>query len=518
MLRSTFAGFTTAQLGMQASQKALDISGQNIANVNTEGYTRQRLDMVSLNTQNGSFYSSTTATNVGFGVDITGVSQIRNPYLDTQYRSQASRTGASQSAQDALDMINRIFDETGRDAVKTGLSDLGSNLSALSNPTNVGNQVFDTTVRSSCQVLVSYFNQYSTSLNEARSELVSGLENDSTEINTLLSEIATMNETIKNSQVLGNTALELIDSRNLKLDELAAWLPIDVKYSTQNFSGGISTDILNVSFRDVQGVSHTLIDDNRYGSLSIQDDSTSISFFVTDTKGVKSADLKDSLAGGSFENALKMLNRAGDFSGDETAGLPFYQQYFDAFVNEFATTMNSLNSQTRTVDNGDGTTSAITENHPLFVASGGADAFTASNIRISDDWINGNIRIITASSADAGSTANDNVLKMLNALSQKREFAIDGETFYLGNFQECYTNMETAMGIASNTNSALLENNQTVLNQIANARDSVSGVSLDEEGINLLQYQQAFSASARLMTTLDEALDKLINGTGVVGR
>lgn len=518
MLRSTFAGFTTAQLGMQASQKALDITGQNIANINTEGYTRQRLDMVSLNTQNGSFYSSKTATNVGFGVDITGVSQIRDPYLDIQYRSQAAKTGNSQSRQEVLDSLNRIFDETDRDAIKTSLSSLSSSLSALSNPTNVGNQVFDTMVRSSCQIMTSYFNQYASSLNESRTDLISGLEANADNVNTLLSQIATMNETIKNSQVLGNTALELIDSRNLKLDELASFLPIDVKYSTEVYSGGVSVDVLNVSFRDNQGISHALIDDNRCGSLSISSDDSHVSFTVTDSGGSLSDDLANFIPGGSFKGTLEMLNNAGDFSSNEITGLPYYQKYFDGFVNEFAQTMNGLNSQTHTITNEDGTSTQETINYPLFVTSDGSDTFTASNIRISDEWINGNIRIITASDADAGSTANDNVLNMLNALSGNREFSADGQIFYNGNFQECYSNLETAMGIASKTNSALLSNNNTVLDQIANARDSVSGVSLDEEGINLLQYQQAYSAAARLMTTLDEALDKLINSTGIVGR
>ena len=74
------------------------------------------------------------------------------------------------------------------------------------------------------------------------------------------------------------------------------------------------------------------------------------------------------------------------------------------------------------------------------------------------------------------------------------------------------------MGIDSNSNSSLLNNYITVANQISNSIDTVSGVSLDEEGINLLHYQQSYSAAARLMTTLDEALDTLINKTGVVGR
>ena len=91
MIRSTFAGFTTAQLGMAASQRALDVTGQNIANINTPGYTRQRLDIASLNTQRGDFYNTSSNIKVGFGVEMTRISQLRDPFLDAHYRCTCSR-------------------------------------------------------------------------------------------------------------------------------------------------------------------------------------------------------------------------------------------------------------------------------------------------------------------------------------------------------------------------------------------------------------------------------------------
>ena len=97
MIRSTFAGFTTAQLGMAASQRALDVAGQNIANINTIGYTKQRLDVASLNLQKGDMYNSKSNIKVGFGVEMTAISQLRDPFLDAQYRSQISRLGTSEA-------------------------------------------------------------------------------------------------------------------------------------------------------------------------------------------------------------------------------------------------------------------------------------------------------------------------------------------------------------------------------------------------------------------------------------
>ena len=93
MIRSTFAGFTTTEFGMSASQRALDVSGQNIANINTRGYSKQRLEISSLNNSGASFYSSKNGAKVGYGVEVTGISQLRDPFLDIQYRNQMSKLG-----------------------------------------------------------------------------------------------------------------------------------------------------------------------------------------------------------------------------------------------------------------------------------------------------------------------------------------------------------------------------------------------------------------------------------------
>ena len=95
MIRSTFAGFTTAQLAMSASQRALDVTGQNIANINTRGYSKQRLEISSLNNNGASFYSSKNGAKVGYGVEVTGISQLRDPFLDVQYRNQMSKLGTT---------------------------------------------------------------------------------------------------------------------------------------------------------------------------------------------------------------------------------------------------------------------------------------------------------------------------------------------------------------------------------------------------------------------------------------
>ncbi len=134
MIRSTFAGFTTAQLGMAASQRALDVTGQNIANINTPGYTKQRLDIASLNFQKGDFYNAKSNIKVGFGVEMTGISQLRDPFLDAQYRSQISKLGTTDAHAAGFEKITPVFDEATMDGVRSAFISLTSSLSNTFHP------------------------------------------------------------------------------------------------------------------------------------------------------------------------------------------------------------------------------------------------------------------------------------------------------------------------------------------------------------------------------------------------
>ena len=166
--------------------------------------------------------------------------------------------------------------------------------------------------------------------------------------------------------------------------------------------------------------------------------------------------------------------------------------------------------------------------YPLFETIDGSADFTASNIKIATGWANGTYGIRPSNNyvtldKEAGTTANENILNMVKLLEKDITFAANNSagnkiTFYKGSFHDCFANIEATLGIDYKSANTMLANQISVLNETANSRDAVSGVQLDEEGMDLLHYNQSYSAAARFLTTLDEALDKLINGTGVVGR
>lgn len=679
MTRSTFAGFTTARLAMAASQRSLDVIGQNIANINTVGYTKQRVDLVSLNLKGGDVYSSNPTSKIGYGVETTNISQIRDPFLDVQYRNQIAKVGTADSRQAVLDQLGDVFDETDKDSLKKALSDLSSSLDKLS--ANANSSEFDSIVRSRCQILMNYIHQKNADLKSTREEAISGLEKSSLPaINSLLSDIGELNDAIWKSQMLGNPALEMMDERNNKFDELAGYLPISVSYKEVKIADGAKYNYPVVKLNGSNGVTYNLTAGDHgenFASLSVKRNTNSIGVedgtvsinLIPATDFPSHVDISaleenitDTLKEGTLKGTVDMLNKSGelDIPASDYRGIGYYEKSFDTFVQTFAKTFNKLNenktsytgvsnspttgfSQEMTGDGsnyakysynyqnakgnflkfetvningqeytfGDGNNNTILlgdtiddslenlankmpattfnvngtdktgtwsydktqhkltwtsddklsvnevigpnsikltedsdiekityssnplniKNFDLFKTSDGSNIFNAGNIKISDDWMNGNIHIISSTNPNAGSTASDNIILMIKSLTEDREFNYDytytdesgnpqtgSMSFYKGNFSQCYSNMENMQGIDSSANTAILNNHISVLNETSNNKDAVSGVSLDEEGIDLMQFQRSYTAAARLMTTLDQVLDVLINNTGVVGR
>ncbi|MDD3394535.1 MAG: flagellar hook-associated protein FlgK [Anaerotignum sp.] len=526
-MRSTFASFTTAQLGLRASQYGLDVTGQNISNVNTSGYTRQVVDQVSLNLKNAGRYS--TAANVGYGAFVTGVSQVRDPYLDIRFRNEIAKVGESDVKLAGLEEIESVLDEVSTDGIQTQLSDLNTMLQKLSG--NVSSEEYENMVKSSADSLTKYLNQCAKQLETIRTNQESSLTDvDIPEINNILSNISELNQSIKDSQVNGNAALELIDERNVLIDDLASYVKIDVTYASTKINDNLSIDELKI---DLVGENNTinLLNHLDHVTFEIPNGTTQLNLLDSEGALVKNGagtvigeDIFDELTSGSLKGNLEFLNCSGEF--DDTAnsfkGIGYYEKMLDVMANKLATTFNDLNNAALPAG------TAVEDLHDMFGSSDG-NAITAKNICIASGWDNSKYGL-TASVPEVGKTAasgaNDNVLKMLSALNKDQSFVNEGTlpdttddvTLFEGTFNEFISNLSTTLGIDIKSTTTLLDNHVSVAEEISSAKAAISSVSLDEEGINLIKYQQSYAAAARLMTTLDEALETLINKMGVVGR
>lgn len=518
MVRSTFAGFTTAQLALAASQRSIDAVGQNISNVNTKGYTRQRIDLASISPTGASYAMMQTDNRVGQGVQMTGVIQIRDPFLDVQYRTQLAKVGTIDAKDSTLSDIGAIFDEIDKTAVLAAMNDVVSQLNIMARPDNANQGSSDTLVRSSMEVLLNVIHENATKLADVRTDKETKLkDSDIANINKCLESISILNESIKNAQILGGAALELQDDRNELIDELATYLPISVTYHELNLGAGISVDTLEISFTDSDKVKHKLVDDTKFGSFEyLPDDGTKMQYgvLVTDVDGVKTdkfrGEAADKLGEGVLKGTLDSLNKIGNET-EPFRGIGFYERMFDSFINVFATKLNEANNAAAGKPGGN--------DYDLFakVDGGLKDPFTAANIKISDKWMSGETKIITGTEGDNDSdTGNLNVLKLVNIIStdvHKFTYYTDAagnDLIFKGSCFDAYGNLRDTQAIDKKASASILQTRNSVLNDIANDKDSVSGVWMDEEVMDLMQFQKSYNAAAQLMSTLDEMLITLL--------
>lgn len=250
---STFGAFTTARLGIYASMKGLSVTGNNIANINTVGYTRQSLDQISLYMNGSDRYASFNDARVGQGVLCTGVSQLRDPYLDIRFRNEQARVGEMSAKLEGLKGLSQIFDEVGMGeewgVIEKQMNDLVNQLQNL-NTENAGKDEFDSLVRSSAKALVTLFNSYSKQLDTLKQNQDTKFRNELTEVNSILSNIRDLNESIRKSEVHGDGALEMRDSRNLLIDKLSQYMKINVTYESEEIGAGRTVQNLVITMDD----------------------------------------------------------------------------------------------------------------------------------------------------------------------------------------------------------------------------------------------------------------------------
>ncbi len=597
MIRATFAGFSTALSALQANQKRLDITGQNLANMNTAGYTRQQLKTSSLNYTNPiSHYMNGSEISVGFGVKMDGVTQIRDPYLDAQYRSQIQKSGYTDSIQTSLDRLSRFLDESHIKGINQAFTNINATLELMHDPLNVNDPIFESELRSRMQALTNLLNDGARKITEAEKSEFSTLDRTGTsemgsvqQINTMLEQIGQLNRQIKQNQIYGQPSLELMDERNLLLDELASFIPIEVSYyqdyvldgshssGLENSSGAYHTDSkgnaiakkdwpsdlrVEMTYVDDKGTSHkiTLVEGtigtgrDNIGKLTMTkedgtaadiNDPTNVALTFTDpTKAApnNSVTLSNGTnqfpsGAGSVQGSLDMLWKKG--TGDpvnNVKGYEYYRDELDNLAKSFATVMNTLNGLYEPTGlngqppaNADAVNSTTTNKFAILTNKEDSTDpdITAANIGISQDWVNGTIHISTQ-----GENSNDTVSNMLEAMTATYPYSkltINNTPLFDKNsttpinlrnnsFADFINSTSAILANDSYSNTEALKNNVIVLNGIQNSRDSISGISLDEEASNMMMFMSAYNAASRLMTTLDEALNTLINGTGVVGR
>jgi flagellar hook-associated protein 1 FlgK len=446
---SSSLSIATEALGAQTA--ALEIASNNISNANTPGYSRQ---IVSLS----SAASVENGTTVDEGVSYQGFTSVRDAVLGMAINAAGSDQGSLTAQNALLTQINSAFSGT-TTGIGASLSTLFSDLSALStNPTDPSARQ---TVLSNATALADAFHQGAAALSNASSAANQQVSSTVAQVNDLSQQIASLNGQIAAAEANGGDGGALTDQR----DELTTQMSQLIGVSTTQTGG---TPTLTTT-----GGSPLVIGNTSYQlQVTTAPDGTA---HVLDAQG---NDITDNLSGGTVGGAIT--------ARDTT--IPALSQQLDALASQFATAMN--NAQAAGYDlNGNPGAAMFTVPTTGSAAAGITVALTSGS------------QIAASADGSAGSSGN---VKTLLAVQSTN---LPGGA----NPTDSYATLIANIGFAGSQVNSGLAATTSSLQQLTSQQDSESGVSIDEETSNLIRYQQAYSASARVISTINDIYTTLIN-------
>lgn len=526
-------GLETSKRGLSVQQSALYTTGHNISNANTVGYSRQRVNMEATAGFPGIGMNSPKIPGyLGTGAQAGAITRIRDQFIDTQFRQETTKLGYWGSKTEAISQIEDVVTEPSEYGLNKAFDEFYAAMQTLS--TSPESSATRQVAVEKAASLADSFNYLTTQISQIQSNLKNQINVETKNVNSILTQLAQLNEQIKTTEVNGYLPNDLYDARDLLVDELSQYMPISIEKVA---SGGNAKDIAEgsytISMKTADGTSVKLVEGNKASTLTaqteIKDAAGAISnpdFDGSDTF-MPFAQFTSSLDGtvikmGNMPEGMGMLksltnsygyvetNAAGDMS---TKGLlSDTLASFDKLAYEFATAFNEIHKSGYTYEEKDAAGNVITPSvlgGEFFVPIDPSKPLSASNMKVSDALKNFNLVAVSSRPGEAGN--GENAIAMSN-LKTKLLVGLGNastQTFYQGMIGDIGVKGQQAIKMASNSTNLQLT--------ISNNRASVSSVSLDEEMTNMVMFQQAYNASARMITVMDETLDKIINGMGRVG-
>ena len=456
---------------MLNSQSALQTVGHNIANKNTEGYSRQRVELES-NPAVGS-----GQLRLGTGARVSGVTRTNNSYIEKQIQQEGGRMGMSKGRSEALQRVEHVYNEQVHKGLNKFMADFFNAFRGLSN--NPESLAARSLVKETADFLTQDFQRVNRNLTSIQEDIDQQVQAHTVEVNKLTQEIASLNAKVQHIEINGSPANDERDRRDLLIKKLGE--KIDVRYSegtdgmvTVNVAGS-GVLVSGHTSRDLVTSASSAREGKREGNLELV-------YRATD-KGTDVV-ITDQIRGGEIGGLLEVR--------DETINGLIHKM--DSMARTLATEVNAA--------------------HRLGVdqyGQKGADFFDMSQadgeysqfIQLSEGVSTDVGRIVTGVAPN--SPGDNRVANVISKLQYKKVFGGKDTV------DEFYNSIVGELGVQVSRAQNEFEIQSDLLGQLGKIRESISGVSLDEEATKLIEYQKSFDASARLIRTADEMLDTVLS-------
>lgn len=540
-MRSTFMGLEASKRGLFTQQSALYTTGHNISNANTLGYTRQRVNFETTPGFPGSGLNSpTTAGHIGTGVQAHSVQRMRDEFVDRQFRQESNKLGYWSSTTKSISQMEDIMAEPSEYGINQAFTDFWKSIQDVSaNPEDASPRKV---MLAKAEALADSFNYNYKQLQTIQSNIGNEISVSVSKVNSILKQIAALNAQIQEVEPNGYMPNDLYDARDSLLDELNEYIPVTTERVP---SGGNALAIaeggLTILFNGKE-----LVNGNTYSELQaigdgnggankrIDGNDLTVAFTKLQSTEPMTAkeheELEKSNTPKTFINdfehenleankgkLLSLVNAYGykNAAGDTLGIYPEMLQNLDKLAATFKEAFNKVHQEGFSLNGKD------ISNLDFFEGDG------ALGLKVNEEFLKD--PSLFAASSGAGEEGNGKwAIELSNlqflGMSGQGAHSILGKPIDLSNldldgatFQNFYKGLTGDLAVKGQEAARMEFNSITLQIQIDNNRASHNSVSLDEEMTNMITFQQAYNANARMITVIDETLDKIINGMGRVG-
>ena len=465
-MSNVFGILNTGRTALLTQQKAIDVTGHNIANVNTDGYSRQRVNM-----ETNEPYSSQPG-QTGTGVRAAEIQRIYDRFLGAQINNENQNLGNWETQKGVLERVEIIFDESSGYGLNQAMSEFWNAWQDLAN--NPSDYAGRAALLAKSETMTATFNNNYSNLTQIQRDIDTSIIGTIKEINSITERIAGLNEKIALTEVGGQNANDHRDSRDLLLKELSLMIDID---TFENNDGKVT--VLAADGRP-------LVENISSWNLSTQPDADVDSDFQDivwmDSDG-NSVVITSGISGGKLKGWLEVRD----------VTIPDYLSKLDDLAEGIITEVNGLHQGGYGLD-----------------GSTGDDFFTAATLTSALDMavhqdIVDDVNKIAAAGSDGGVGDNSNAIEIANL---QNAFKMNGDTV---TFDDYYNSLVSDVGSEVQKATVNFDHQSLMITHLDNYRETISGVSLDEEMVNLIKFQHGYNAAARLISVADELLDRVIS-------
>jgi len=440
-------------------QQAISITGHNIANVNTPGYSRQRVNLAT----NPGLTSS--PGQIGAGVKVSDIQRIYDQFLGSQINTESYNLGKWEAQSSSLERVEIIFDETTGFGLNQAMGDFFNAWQDLAN--NPEGHTERQVLVAKSEIMAGTFNKISSDLNQMQNDLDSSVEGGVIEINNIAGKISDLNIKISDIEKSGQDANDLRDNRDLYLKELSSMIDIS---SFEGNDGQVTVLV---------GNGKPLVQPPYSFSLSTVTNVSGHEDVVWVDRDGNNVDITNDISGGKLKGWLEVRD----------VKIEDYKTRLDDQASSIIAEVNNLHGL----------------GFDLNGAAGGAffTGTSASDITVDTNIVN-NVNLIAASGTGAPGD-NSNAIAIANL---QNSLLMSGGT---ATYDDFYNSLVSDVGIDVQSAQMNVDHQTAMVSNLDNYRESISGVNLDEEMVNLVKFQHAYDAAAKLISAVDEMMNTVMN-------